>query len=181
MIIEKLIATRRKIFTFLGAYKGDNALLTVNDYNNLVELLNQRGNKTEMVFAVKTNSLDLLSTGGGCLVSPGDECMAGTLPARNYKPANGISSIVKQEVGTYYLTLDKSGLGAVHEVELFFTNAGGIVKVEQDKNDKENDIIALRIYVYNALGELDDTPLANSFAHLVFYNKKLTTITITEE
>lgn len=175
MTLDKLQATRKRLFTFLGAYRGDNALLTVNDYNNLVEALDQRNGKTEMIFNVKGNQLRLVSTGGGCLVG-GSGCVAGTVTLDKYKAASGISAVKKLGTGIYEITLDKTGLGPVAEADVYFTNLNGFTSAV--KTTVLDQITKLTVTVYNPNGEASDAPLDGSFMHLVFYDKILDTLTI---
>lgn len=175
MFIDKLIATRRRIFTFLGAYKGDNALLTVNDYNNLVDSMNQRNGKTEMIFGISGTSLRLVSTGGGCL-SPGSGCVAGTATLSTYKAASGISSAQNVSLGVYDVNLATLGLGSVADAEIYFTNLNGFTKTT--KTIVSGKITKLTVTVYDTTGKESATPLQGSFMHLVFYDKILDTINI---
>lgn len=175
MTLDKLQATRKRIFTFLGAYKGDNALLTVNDYNNLVEALDQRNGKTEMIFNVKGNELRLVSTGGGCLVG-GSGCIAGTVTLDKYKAATGFTQVKKLGTGIYEITLDKLGLGSVAEAEVYFTNLRGFTKAV--KTTVLGEITKLTVTVYDPTDVASDVPIDGSFMHLVFYDKILDTIAI---
>ena len=170
MTLDKLQATRKRIFTFLGAYKGDNALLTVNDYNNLVEALDQRNGKTEMIFNVKGNELRLVSTGGGCLVG-GSGCVAGTATLDKYKAA-----VKKLGTGIYEITLDKTGLGPVAEADVYFTNLKGFTSAV--KTTELGKITKLTVTVFDIAGVESDVPIDGSFMHLVFYDKILDTIAI---
>ena len=175
MTLDKLQATRKRIFTFLGAYKGDNALLTVNDYNNLVESLNQRDGKTEMIFNVKGNDLRLVSTGGGCLVG-GSGCIAGTVTLDKYKAATGFTQVKKLGTGIYEITLDKTGLGPVAEADVYFTNLKGFTSAV--KTTELGKITKLTVTVFDIAGVASDVPIDGSFMHLVFYDKILDTIAI---
>jgi hypothetical protein len=175
MFIDKLIATRRRLFTFLGAYKGDNALLTINDYNNLVESMNQRNGKTEMIFAISGHSLRLVSTGGGCLVGASG-CVAGTATLDKYKAASGISSAENTAVGVYDINLDTLGLGLVADAEIYFTNLKGFTKTT--KTIVGGKITKLTVTVYGTDDKESDAVLVGSFMHLVFYDKILDTINI---
>ena len=176
MTLDKLQATRKRIFTFLGAYKGDNALLTVNDYNNLVEALDQRNGKTEMIFNVKGNDeLRLVSTGGGCLVG-GSECVAGTATLDKYKAASGFAAVKKLGTGIYEITLDKTGLGPVAEADVYFTNLKGFTSAV--KTTELGKITKLTVTVFDIAGVESDVPIDGSFMHLVFYDKILDTIAI---
>lgn len=133
----KLMANRKRIFTFLGAYKGDNQLLTVNDYNDLVDQLNYNGGRKVAVSVLKRFTgiepplgvyARLLSSGGGCLVGASG-CVAGTVTLDKYKAAKD-ASLVRDGVGEYHVELSPEGFGdyAHVSVEISSLSRVGTVK-----------------------------------------------------
>jgi len=186
-LFQKLVANRRRIFTFLGAYKGDNALLTVNDYNHLIDQLNYNAGRKVAVSVLKRFTgiepppgvyARLLSTGGGCLVETNSECQAGTEKARNYKPAKG-ASLVRNAAGVYRVDLLADGFGDYAHVSVEISSLSRVGSVKQTPIYSElnpNLITGYEIKCYDEKGELDDLPLINALMTTTYYAKFLTPV-----
>lgn len=185
-LFQKLVANRRRIFTFLGAYKGDNALLTVHDYNDLIDQLNYNAGRKVAVSVLKPFTgieppagvyARLLSSGGGCLVG-GSGCVAGTVTLDKYKAAKG-ASLVRDAVGEYHVDLQTDGFGeyAHISVEISALSRVGFVKQTPVYSESINPkIIGYQIKCYNADSELDDLPLVDAIMTTTYYAKFLSPV-----
>lgn len=178
---QKLLANRKRLFTFFGAYKGDNQLLTVHDYNDLVDQLNYNAGKKEAVFILKRfTGIEpppgvygrLVSTGGGCLVG-GSGCVAGTVTLDKYKAAGG-ARIERASAGVYNVILKPEGFGKYEHVTLNIDALSrvGFVKVETNRL-ANGTIIGFTFTCYNESAEVDDLPLRDARMTVTYYAKFL--------